>query len=100
MAKACTHVLNIDKAIYDRETAPMQSYINIGSGEELTIKELAEMIQIIVGYKGKINFDPTKPDGSPRKLMNSQRIHNLGWKHETSLKDGLFLTYQNFIRSK
>ena len=100
MAKACIHVLNIDKAIYDQETAPMRSYINIGSGEDLTIKELAEMIQIIVGYKGKIDFDPTKPDGSPRKLMDSQRIYNLGWKHETSLKDGLFLTYQNFIRSK
>lgn len=100
MAKACIHVLNIDKAIYDQETAPMRSYINIGSGEDLTIKELAEMIKIIVGYKGKIDFDPTKPDGSPRKLMDSQRIYNLGWKHETSLKDGLFLTYQNFIRSK
>lgn len=100
MAKACIHVLNIDKAIYDRETAPMRSYINIGSGEDLTIKELAEMIQVVVGYKGKINFDPTKPDGTPRKLMDSQRINNLGWKHETSLKDGLFLTYQNFIRSK
>jgi len=100
MAKACIHVLNIDKAIYDQHTTPMRSYINIGSGEDLTIKELAEMIQVIVGYKGKINFDPTKPDGSPRKLMDSQRIYNLGWKHETSLKDGLFLTYKNFIQSK
>jgi GDP-L-fucose synthase len=100
MAKACIHVLNIDKAIYDQQTAPMRSYLNIGSGQDLTIKELAEMIQVVVGYKGEINFDPTRPDGSPQKLMDSQCINNIGWKHETSLKDGLFLTYKNFIQSK
>lgn len=81
----------------------MQNYndygwVNIGSGEEVTIAELAEMIKEIVGYKGKIVFDKTKPDGTPRKLLDISKLHNLGWKHKTSLKDGLKITYQDFLK--
>lgn len=73
-------------------------FINIGTGEELTIKELANLVGETVGFKGTIRFDTTKPDGTPRKLMDSTRLHNLGWKHRTSLKEGLKKTYQLFLQ--
>lgn len=70
-------------------------FINVGTGEEVSIRELAELIAWITGYKGKIVFDTTKPDGTPRKLMDMQRIHGLGWRHRISLKDGLSDTYRS-----
>ena len=96
MARACVHVMNLDKEIYDQHTEPMCSHINVGTGTDLTIQELAETIKAVVGYQGKITFDPTKPDGSPRKLMDSRRLNSLGWQPEVSLKDGLAKAYADF----
>jgi len=81
----------------------MQSYndkgfVNVGTGEEVTIKELAETVADVTGFKGKIVFNPEKPDGTPRKLMDSSRLHDLGWKHRISLKEGLQKAYVHFQR--
>jgi GDP-L-fucose synthase len=73
-------------------------FINSGTGEEVSIKQLALLVKEIVGFEGELKFDTTKPDGTPRKLMDSSRLHNLGWRHQTSLKDGLKLTYQRFLQ--
>ena len=74
-------------------------FVNVGTGEELSIKDLATLIREVVGYEGEIRFDSTKPDGTPRKLMDSTRIHNMGWKHRVSLKDGLKKAYEFFLHS-
>ena len=97
MAAACVHVMNLDKAAYSAHTSPMQSHINVGSGEDITIKELALTIARVVGYEGAIEFDPTKPDGAPRKLMDSSRLNSLGWRARVSLEDGLKLAYGDFL---
>ena len=97
MAAACVHVMNLDKATYSAHTSPMQSHINVGSGEDITIKELALTIARVVGYEGAIEFDPTKPDGAPRKLMDSSRLNSLGWRARVSLEDGLKLAYGDFL---
>jgi GDP-L-fucose synthase len=73
--------------------------VNIGTGEDITIRELTDLMAEAVGYTGKIRWDPTKPDGVPRKLLDVSFLHSLGWKHKTSLKDGLRLTYQDFIQN-
>ena len=99
MAKASIHLMNIDKKTYDEHTSFMCSHINVGSSKDLTIKELAETIKEVVDFKGEIYFDHTKPDGNPRKLLNSKRINNLGFKPETSLIKGLKKTYQEYIKS-
>ena len=99
LAKAAIHVMNIDKKNYDEQISSESSHINVGSGKELTIKELAETIKEVVDFKGKINFDSTKPDGSFRKLLNSERINKLGFKHKIGLKDGLIKTYQDYIKT-
>lgn len=80
----------------------MQSYndreiINVGCGEDISIKELAETIKNIVGYQGKLNFDTSRPDGTPRKLLDVSKLHSLGWKHTVSLEDGISRAYQDFI---
>ena len=98
MAKSAIYVMNIDKKLYDKFISPTCSHINIGSGEDLTIKELAENIKEVVAYKGEINFDPTKPDGSSKRLLNSELIKNLGFKPEISLKVGLIKTYQDYLK--
>lgn len=72
-------------------------FINIGTGEEVTIKELALMIKEVTGFVGDIQFDTSKPDGTPRKLMDSSRLHNMGWKHAVPLKEGLKKTYSYFL---
>jgi GDP-L-fucose synthase len=74
-------------------------FINIGTGEEVTIKDLALMVKEVVGFEGNIQFDSTKPDGTPRKLMDSSRLHNMGWKHAMSLKEGLKKTYPFFLEA-
>lgn len=99
MAAACVHVMNLDKATYDAHTTPMQSHINVGSGEDITIKELAETIAKVIDYKGAIAFDPTKPDGTPRKLMDSTRLNSLGWHARISLEEGLRLAYRDFLNN-
>ena len=98
MARASIFLMNIDKKAYDQCTSPMGSHINVGTGKDLTIKELAEIIRDVVGYKGEIRFDSTKPDGNPRKLLDSERIKNLGFNAKVSLKEGLIKTYQDYIK--
>jgi GDP-L-fucose synthase len=96
MARACVHVMNLDKESYDQHTEPMCSHINVGTGSDITIRELAETIKAVVGYQGEIIFDPTKPDGSPRKLMDSRRLNSLGWQPEVELTNGLRMAYEDF----
>jgi len=98
MAAASVHVMNLPKASYDANTLPMQSLINVGYGEDITIAELANAVGLAVGYQGRIEFDPGKPDGTPRKLMDSGRLEALGWHAQVSLRDGLALAYQDFLR--
>ena len=99
MAKASIHLMNIDKKIYDKYTLPMCNHINVGSGEDITIKQLAETIKEVVDFKGEINFDPTKLDGVQRKLLNSQLMNDLGWRPEVKLQNGLKETYKNFLNN-
>jgi GDP-L-fucose synthase len=98
MAQASIYVMNLDKKIYNEQITFLSSHINIGSEQELTIKELAETIKEVINFKGKINFDPSKPDGSIRKLLNSERINKLGFKPKTHLKEGLIKTYQDYLK--
>ena len=72
-------------------------FVNAGTGEEVTIRGLASVVKEVTGFEGEIRFDTSKPDGTPRKLMDSSRIHNLGWKHKISLQDGLKMAYQHFL---
>jgi len=99
LADAACYIMNLDKKIFDKKTK-LTSLINIGSGIELTIRELADIIKEIVDYKGQINFDTNKPDGSNRKLLDSNILHSLGWKPKTDFKDGLIRTYKKFIESR
>jgi GDP-L-fucose synthase len=99
MAAASVYVMNLDKLIYDEHTQPMLSHINVGAGHDLTISELAKTISKVIGYEGKIEFDSSKADGSPRKLMDSSRLNNLGWKASITLEDGLTYTYNDFLKT-
>ena len=98
LAQAAIHVMNVDKKIYDEQISSESSHINVGSEQELTIKELAETIKEVIDFKGTIIFDPSKPDGSTRKLLNSERINKLGFKPKTDLKEGLIKTYQDYLK--
>ena len=97
MASASVYVMQLPKAKYEQYTQPMQSHINVGSGSDVTIAELAQVIAQTIGYTGKIEFDATKPDGSPRKWMDSKRLNDLGWQAQVSLLEGLKLAYQDFV---
>ncbi|ROZ66369.1 GDP-L-fucose synthase [Ramlibacter sp. WS9] len=97
MAAASVHVMNLDPAAYASCTEPMQSHINVGFGSDVTIAELAQRVAEVVGYEGKILFDATKPDGSPRKLLDSTRIHQLGWRPQVSLEAGLARAYDDYF---
>lgn len=94
MASASIFVLMLDKAIYHANTKPMLSHINIGTGKDITIREVAEKMAKVIGYDGDITFDPTKPDGAPRKLIDVSRLTKLGWSYSTDLNDGLKKTYE------
>jgi GDP-L-fucose synthase len=96
MARACVHVVNLEKTKYDQCTDPMCSHINVGVGVDVTIRELADIVKAVVGYEGKIAFDTSQPDGAPRKLMDSQRLYSLGWRPEVDLIEGLTKTYAFF----
>jgi len=96
MAEACYLVMNQKFEEYSNLVKPMSSHINIGSGYDMTIKELSEAIATCVGYSGEISFDDSKPDGAPRKFMNSSKILSIGWTPRFSLSDGLELAYQDF----
>ena len=97
MAAASAFVMNLPKATLDAHTQPMQSHINVGFGDDITIKELAQAVGKTVGYQGVIDFDTSKPDGSPRKLMDSSRLNALGWQAQVGLKAGLAAAYQDFM---
>ena len=97
MAAACLHVMQLPKVTYNEHTTPMQSHINVGSGRDVTIAEVAQTIAATVGYAGRIEFDTSKPDGAPRKWMDSTRLNALGWKAQVNLNEGLQVAYQDFV---
>jgi GDP-L-fucose synthase len=97
MAAASVHVMLLPKAVYDQHTSTMQSHINVGSGADVTIAEVAQAIAKTVGYTGQIEFDTSKPDGAPRKLMDSSRLNALGWKAKVGLIEGLAVTYKDLM---
>ncbi|MDS7594755.1 GDP-L-fucose synthase [Agrobacterium tumefaciens] len=97
MAEASVHVMNLDKETYSQNTQPMLSHINVGYGQDVTIRELAEAIGQVTGYNGEIGFDTSKPDGTPRKLMLSTRLNNMGWEAKVSLLEGLAIAYDDFL---
>ncbi len=100
MAFASVHVMQLPKAEYEQYTQPMQSHINVGSGSDVTIADLALAIAQTIGYTGQIKFDATKPDGAPRKWMDSSRLNALGWQAKVSLIEGLSVAYQDFIKPR
>jgi GDP-L-fucose synthase len=97
MAAACLHVMGLSKEHYQSCTEPMLSHLNVGTGEDVTIRELAETIQKVVGYQGDIIWDTTKPDGTPRKLMDVSKLKSLGWQPKIALAEGLASTYRWFV---
>lgn len=97
MASASIHVMNLDLKIYQAHTKQMLSHINVGSGIECTIRELAITMAKITGFQGRVEFDTSKPDGTPRKLLNVERLEKLGWKAQMNLDVGLTQTYQWFL---
>lgn len=99
MAAASVFVMQLDKVQYDAQTMPMQSHINVGYGSDVTIAQLATAIATATGYEGAIGFDVSKPDGTPRKWMDSGRLINLGWKPQVHLEQGLESAYQEFLQN-
>lgn len=97
MAAACVHVMNLDVERHSAAVSPMQSHLNVGCGDDLTIRGLAETISRVTGFKGSLVFDPSKPDGAPRKLMDSTCLHGLGWRPTVPLEEGLRLAYADFL---
>lgn len=100
MASASVYIMNLAPDTYQQNTAPMLSHINVGTGIDCTIRELAETVAKVTGFKGKLAFDASKPDGAPRKLMDVSRLGKLGWQAETSLEDGLRLAYDWFVKNQ
>ncbi len=96
MAAASVHIMEIDKATYAAHTQPTQSHINIGFGSDIDIAALALAVAKVVGYAGDIRFDSSKPDGAPRKLLDSSKLKNLGWRPKVELEQGLALAYADF----
>ena len=99
LAEACILLMNIDKNTYSKISHKMRLHINVGSGTDLTTNELAKIIKEVTGYEGNIKFDDSKPDGTPQKLLNSDRINSLNWKAKISLKEGLKYTYEDYLKS-
>lgn len=97
MAAACVHVMNLDHETYARYTDPMHSHINVGTGEDVTIADLARLVGEVVGYHGRIGFDASKPDGTPRKLLDVAKLTQLGWRASTPLPEGLRRAYAAFV---
>jgi GDP-L-fucose synthase len=108
MADACIFIMNSDSdkgpltststSFVASSLRPRTSIINIGTGQDITIRELTTLVAEVVGFKGEISWDTTKPDGTPRKLLDVSFLHSIGWKHKTSLIDGLHLTYKDFLQ--
>jgi GDP-L-fucose synthase len=97
MAAASIHIMNLTEAVYRKNTDPMLSHINVGTGVDCTIRELVETVAKVVGFSGGIKFDKTKPDGAPRKLLNVDRLKGLGWEYSVSLEKGLAESYEWFL---
>ena len=97
MAAASVHVMNMPKEQYDTLTAPMRSHLNVGYGSDISIRELAGLIQKITGFEGKLTFDTSKPDGTPRKWMDSSRLLSTGWKPRIEIEEGLRSAYADFL---
>lgn len=99
MARASVYVMEMDDAVYAANTRPDLSHINVGTGEDCTIRQLAEALARVIGYAGELAFDATKPDGTPRKLMDVSRLRAMGWRPEIALEDGLRQTYGWFLEN-
>jgi len=97
MAEASLFVLELDEKTYQANTKSMLSHINVGTGKDVTIKKMAETMKQVVGYEGNLTFDTTKPDGSPRKLIDVSRLSNMGWKYSIDLEEGLKKTYKWYL---
>lgn len=100
MADASIYILSLDKDIYEANTQSMLSHINVGTGVDVTIRELAEIVSEVVGFEGEINFDSSKPDGPPRKLLNISLLNNLDWRAGINLREGLTATYEWFLMTR
>ncbi|MRW89949.1 NAD-dependent epimerase/dehydratase family protein [Duganella sp. FT80W] len=100
LADACLHVMSVSEDCYRSVTKPMVSHLNIGSGEEITIAMLAQLVAQVVGYSGRLVFDLTRPDGTPRKLLDSASLGKLGWRASVTLARGLQETYHSFLRAE
>ena len=100
MAEACLFVLEADRDLYQAHTEPTLSHINVGAGDDVSIAELAGMVAQATGFRGRIGFDATKPDGTPRKLLDVSRLSAMGWRARRNLRDGLAETYQWFLHNR
>ena len=100
MASACLHVMNLPKEVYGEHVLPMSSHINVGTGKDCTIRELANTIARAVGYRGEILWDTSKPDGTPRKLLDVGLLKRLGWQYSVELDEGIERTYQWFLQNQ
>jgi GDP-L-fucose synthase len=100
MAEASVFVMNLDQQTYGENTQPMLSHINVGTGIDCTIAELAHTLAKVVGFEGRVVFDTTKPDGAPRKLMDVTRLKSMGWQAQISLEAGLKSTYDWFLQNQ
>lgn len=96
LARACIHIMNLNIKTYKKNTKSMCSHINVGTNSDISIKDLAKIIKKVIGFKGKIKFDTTKPDGNSRKLISSKLINKLGWKKKINLKQGISKAYKDF----
>ena len=99
MAQASLFVLELDEEVYKANTQPMLSHINVGTGTDVTIREMAETMKQVVGFKGRLTFDTTKPDGALRKLIDINRLEKMGWNYSVGLKEGLTKTYNWYLES-
>lgn len=100
MAAASIHVMNLDKAVYQQHTQTMISQVNVGTGVDCTIRELAETMAVVTNFKGQLTFDASKPDGTARKVMDVSRLKELGWQAQISLKEGLMSTYEWYLNNQ
>ena len=100
MASASLHVLNLNRDIYKRNTQEMTSHVNVGTGVDISIRDLAELLREVIGFEGKIAFDKSKPNGTMRKLLDVERLKQMGWTSSISLREGLESTYEWFQKMK
>lgn len=99
LADACLFVMGVEKSTYEQATRSTLGHVNVGSGEEVTIAELAQMLAGVTGFSGRIVYDPSRPDGTPRKLLDTTRLESMGWRPTIRLEEGLSRTYQWFLEN-